>query len=208
MKLTDITPDAYRCVKETCPAIYTIFGGSHSSCPTVIADPEKPESYVIIGKIIGLEGDHPELSGKVGRDEMAVEIPAVIVNEAVNAELAGQNEIVADQLAQAMTRIAAMDGPHSGYGRVIQAFDSDEVTNSFLSEDGDGGFAGGVYRMTDEIKRLREAETQQAKRIAELEAALRPFAIIVGDGLIKGSWKISDFDRAHAALSPEKATNG
>lgn len=43
--------------------------------------------------------------------------------------------------------------------KIIEAFDKDDTAAKFLSDDGDGGFAGGVYRM--------------ARRIDELENALR-----------------------------------
>ncbi len=42
-----------------------------------------------------------------------------------------------------------------GYARIVEAFDKDETAGSFLREDGEGGFASGVYRMAREIKRLR-----------------------------------------------------
>lgn len=49
----------------------------------------------------------------------------------------------------------------AGYFRVVKAFDEDETANSFLSEDGEGGFAAGVYRMADEIRRLRALLTKE-----------------------------------------------
>jgi hypothetical protein len=44
-----------------------------------------------------------------------------------------------------------------GYARIVTVFDTDETAGSFLREDGEGGFASGVYRMAREIERLREA---------------------------------------------------
>jgi len=42
-----------------------------------------------------------------------------------------------------------------GYKRIVELFDKDETAGAFLREDGDGGFAAGVYRMAREIDRLR-----------------------------------------------------
>lgn len=41
------------------------------------------------------------------------------------------------------------------YLRIVEAFDKDKTATQFLREDGDGGFAAGVYRMAREIDRLR-----------------------------------------------------
>jgi hypothetical protein len=92
MKLTNITPNQYRCVKETCPAIYTACGGSHSSCPTVIA---KDDTYVIVGKMT--DGLQEELRGKVGPDEAVIEIPRAFVDEAVNSGLHRTCEFMAEE---------------------------------------------------------------------------------------------------------------
>lgn len=40
--------------------------------------------------------------------------------------------------------------------RIVNAFDRDETASQFLREDGEGGFASGIYRMAREIERLRE----------------------------------------------------
>ena len=48
-----------------------------------------------------------------------------------------------------------MSGMEFGYMRVVEVFDKDPVAGSFLREDGEGGFASGVYRMAREIERLR-----------------------------------------------------
>ncbi len=50
-----------------------------------------------------------------------------------------------------------------GYARIVAIFDTDETAGSFLREDGEGGFASGVYRMAREIERLRAA-LMEAKR--------------------------------------------
>lgn len=39
--------------------------------------------------------------------------------------------------------------------RIVSIFDRDETAGAFLSEDGDGGFGGAIYRMAREIDRLR-----------------------------------------------------
>lgn len=45
---------------------------------------------------------------------------------------------------------------HFGYDRIVEMFDKDATAGHFLREDGEGGFASGVYRMAREIDRLRE----------------------------------------------------
>lgn len=44
-----------------------------------------------------------------------------------------------------------------GYKRIVEAFDEDDTAAAFLSDDGEGGFASGVYRMAREIRHLRRA---------------------------------------------------
>lgn len=56
-------------------------------------------------------------------------------------------------------------GAEFGFRRVMDAFDKDETAIQFLREDGEGGFASGVYRMAREIERLRG----RFEYIAELE---------------------------------------
>lgn len=41
------------------------------------------------------------------------------------------------------------------YLRIVEAFDKDKTAQQFLRDDGEGGFAAGVYRMAREIDRLR-----------------------------------------------------
>jgi hypothetical protein len=41
------------------------------------------------------------------------------------------------------------------YFGIVKAFDRDKTAIQFLREDGEGGFASGVYRMAREIDRLR-----------------------------------------------------
>lgn len=42
------------------------------------------------------------------------------------------------------------------FGSIVSAFDRDATANQFLRDDGEGGFASGIYRMAREIDRLRE----------------------------------------------------
>lgn len=42
--------------------------------------------------------------------------------------------------------------PHQ---RIVEAFDKDPTAIQFIRDDGEGGFAAGVYRMAREIDRLR-----------------------------------------------------
>lgn len=48
-----------------------------------------------------------------------------------------------------------MPAATDAYMRLITLFDQDATAGSFLSEDGEGGFVAGVYRMAREIERLR-----------------------------------------------------
>lgn len=45
--------------------------------------------------------------------------------------------------------------PSDPYMRIVEIFDKDPTAGSFLSEDGEGGFAAGVHRMAREIEELR-----------------------------------------------------
>lgn len=49
------------------------------------------------------------------------------------------------------------------YLRIVMLFDRDATAGSFLREDGDGGFAGAVYRMAREIDRLRATTEDSPK---------------------------------------------
>lgn len=42
-----------------------------------------------------------------------------------------------------------------GYMRIVDFFDKDDTSGSFLNEDGEGGFLGAIDRMAREIDRLR-----------------------------------------------------
>lgn len=55
-----------------------------------------------------------------------------------------------------MTERANTSGSAFIVQRVIEAFDRDETAAQFLRDDGEGGFAAGIYRMAREIDRLRE----------------------------------------------------
>lgn len=46
--------------------------------------------------------------------------------------------------------------PADPYMRIVAIFDQDPTAGSFLSEDGEGGFAAGVHRMAREIDALRD----------------------------------------------------
>jgi hypothetical protein len=59
MKLKEITPEHLRCVVGACPAVYETDRGT----------------YVLIGKIVNDVNIANLLAGKVGADEMVVEIP-------------------------------------------------------------------------------------------------------------------------------------
>lgn len=75
-------------------------------------------------------------------------------------------------------------------GRIIEAFDRDATAGSFLREDGDGGFAGGIYRMAREIDRLC-AEARSAY------ARCREDAAKVAERWLESSWQ----DEVFAARS-------
>ena len=62
-----------------------LHGLPRDDCPAVIADPEKPATYVIIGKTLSID-DHQKIAHRIGKDEMAIEIDRALVDEAVNAE--------------------------------------------------------------------------------------------------------------------------
>jgi len=84
------------------------------------------------------------------------------------------------------------------YCRIVEAFDKSPIANSFLAQDGEGGFAAGIHRMAMAIEQLRAREAEleahcdrlgqggaerywegrwrdEAKRVAELEALAREF---------------------------------
>jgi|SRR5687767_3792514 len=97
---------------------------------------------------------------------------------------------------------------HWGYDMVVRAFDESDVANSFLSEDGEDGFAGGVSRMAQQITSLRsQLETLK-------EALARAGTMMVAaahDVEFHGFEKLAtqmreEADEARAALNtPEKA---
>ena len=59
-------------------------------------------------------------------------------------------------------------GTEFGYGRIVEIFDTDETAGSFLREDGEGGFASGVYRMAREIERLRDDKEKMCEALEEI----------------------------------------
>jgi hypothetical protein len=83
-KLTNITPENFRCTFGACPAVYEdLTPAEHRceisvSCPAVLRTEGR---YVIIGKRLDPEAEG--LSGKVGESEAAVEIPAEILLSAL-----------------------------------------------------------------------------------------------------------------------------
>lgn len=80
-------------------------------------------------------------------------------------------------MTTAQTEARAIGDP---YMRIVDFFDRDETAGSFLREDGEGGFVGGIYRMAREIESLRASSAAKDAEIAALkkEAAdvVRPFA--------------------------------
>jgi len=126
MKLKNITPEAYRCGKINCHAIYTACG--IGQCPTVIADSENPDSYVIVGKEVQYSA-HPDIDERVGKDEVALEITAALVNEAVNAELTKR----VAELEAVLTEIASETKIGEGMIRVHYGRDAQRVARAALS---------------------------------------------------------------------------
>ena len=77
-KLINITPAKFRCSIGACPAVYVdLTPAEHrcdvtASCPAVLSTEGR---YVIIGKVI----HDPDLAGRIGEGEEAVEISAEIL---------------------------------------------------------------------------------------------------------------------------------
>jgi hypothetical protein len=99
-KLTNITPENFRCTLGACPAVYTdLTPAEHrcevgASCPAVLHTEGR---YVIIGKRLDPEAEG--LSGKVGESEAAVEIPAEILLSALGVtELVEAAKPILDRL--------------------------------------------------------------------------------------------------------------
>lgn len=65
MKLREITPKSFKCGIGACPAIFKTDEGS----------------FVIIGKQVGEKNTMDQLDGKIGPDEIAVEIPGELLQE-------------------------------------------------------------------------------------------------------------------------------
>lgn len=68
MKLIEITPESLCCVIGTCPAVFETDSGS----------------YVLIGKVVK-DGDSAALlAGRIGPDEVAIEIPKEFLSRLPN----------------------------------------------------------------------------------------------------------------------------
>jgi len=76
-----------------------------------------------------------------------------------------------------------MTEPHFGYMRIVEAFDKNETAGSFLREDGEGGFASGVYRMADEIDALRARAEQAEAALAEEKERYEQWATEIRTGI-------------------------
>jgi hypothetical protein len=85
-KLINITPENFRCSFGGCPAVYTDITPAEHRCPTgeCPAVLSTEGRYVIIGKRLDPEAEG--LSGRVGEDEEAVEIPAEILLSALGID--------------------------------------------------------------------------------------------------------------------------
>jgi len=68
-KTASVTPQVFQTACE--------FDGS---CPTLI---KKGANYIIVGRVV-TPADHSELTGRIGVDEAAVEVPAELLDEVVN----------------------------------------------------------------------------------------------------------------------------
>lgn len=77
-----------------------------------------------------------------------------------------------------------------GYARIIAIFDTDETAGSFLREDGEGGFASGVYRMAREIERLMELLTHahDGGEVQDCETCRRWFNLEHTISMDEGGW--------------------
>jgi len=62
---------------------------------------------------------------------------------------------IALSLREAEERAIAKEREFHPYLRIVDAFDKDATAAEFLREDGEGGFAGGVFRMARAIDNLR-----------------------------------------------------
>lgn len=81
-------------------------------------------------------------------------------------------------MTTAQTEARAIGDP---YMRIVDFFDRDETAGSFLREDGEGGFVGGIYRMAREIESLRASSAAKDAEIAALKKEAAAFAEQVQD---------------------------
>lgn len=71
--------------------------------------------------------------------------------------------------------------------RIVSIFDRDETAGEFLSQDGDGGFGGAIYRMAREIDRLRSlTAAEQAEPAKDAEPNFATSIAHVVDEEVKG----------------------
>ena len=79
-KLIEITSDEYSCgASLQCPAIFKSCE-FETSCPTLIKDGDK---CIIIGKIVTVN-EYPILEGRIGSNEIAVEIPFDLIKKSIH----------------------------------------------------------------------------------------------------------------------------
>lgn len=85
--------------------------------------------------------------------------------------------------------------PADPYMRIVTIFDQDPTAGSFLSEDGEGGFAGAVHRMAREIDALRDLLTLCADQRSGASAGQ-----ILGQLEAKAADQRAYFDRKQMGL--------
>ena len=68
MKLIDKTPKSFSCVVGACPAIFETEHGS----------------YVLIGKVVNKDISDSVLKSRIGRGEIAIEVPKELISQIVS----------------------------------------------------------------------------------------------------------------------------
>ena len=89
-KLKDITPPHLQCSYGSCPAVFALeeLTPEAMACDVSVSCPAAFKSqggYVIIGKVVDAK-DYPELAGRIGEDEIAVEVSAELIEGAVKGK--------------------------------------------------------------------------------------------------------------------------